>query len=149
MTNPLYRSQAGYEAAMKFYDLTAARGPVPYESRTVGTRIGDTHILIGGPKAGLPVLLFRGWNGSAAGVGSEFPFLFTKYRVYMPDIVGHTEKSAPNRPSPQGSNYAHWAKDILDSLRLDKIFVVGISGGGWMTLKFSSSKTCCNLQGVE
>jgi len=25
MTNPLYRSQAGYEAAMKFYDLTAAR----------------------------------------------------------------------------------------------------------------------------
>jgi pimeloyl-ACP methyl ester carboxylesterase len=137
MTNPLYRSQAGYEAAMKYYDLTVARGPVPYESQTINTCFGATHVLIGGPEEGAPVLLFHGWNGSAAGVGSEFPFLFTKYRVYMPDVVGHTGKSAQTRPSPQGSNYADWAKDVLDGLDLNKVFVVGISGGGWMTLKFS------------
>ena len=138
MKNPLYHSQAGYETAMQYYDLTVARGPVPYESRTVDTRFGNTHILIGGPEAGAPVLLFHGWNGSAAGVGNEFPFLFTKYRVYMPDIVGHAGKSGPNRPSPQGSNYADWAKDVLDALNLDKVFTLGISGGGWMTLKFSA-----------
>jgi len=138
MNNNIYRSQAGYEAAMQYYDRTVARGPVPYESRTIDTRFGSTYVLIGGPEDGPPVLLFHGWNGSAAGVGGEFPFLFAKYRVYMPDVVGHAGKSAPTRPSPLGSNYADWAKDVIDELHVDQAFVLGISGGGWLTLKFSA-----------
>lgn len=137
-TNPIYRSEKGRLAVMACYDAAVASAPVPYESRTVRTRHGETHVLVGGPAAAPPLLLFHGWNGSAGGIGREFPFLFEHYRVYMPDIIGHAGKSAPTRLDTHGPGYAEWAADMLDALRLPACPVVGISGGGWMTLKLAA-----------
>lgn len=123
---------------MALYERELSRGPTSYKTQVVRTRFGDTHIVIGGPKNGDPLLLFHGWNGSAAGIGGEFPFLFSSYRVYMPDIIGHAGKSAPHRLPLEGPDYAHWTSDLLDALALDQIRVLGISGGGWMTLKFAA-----------
>lgn len=134
----LYRSKAGYAAVMALYDLALSQGPVPYETRFVDTRHGQTHVVIGGPADGQPVILFHGWNGSAAGAGVDFPFLFPSFRVYVPDIIGHAGRSAPHRPKPVGSTYADWASDVLDALNIPQALVLGISGGGWMTLKFAA-----------
>lgn len=134
----LYRSQASYASLMALYDVALTRGPVPYETRMLNTRYGQTHVVIGGPIDGQPLVLFHGWNGSAAGIGSEFPFLFTSFRVYMPDIIGHAGKSAPNRPKTSEATYADWASDVLDALKIQRAVIVGISGGGWMTLKFAA-----------
>lgn len=134
----IYRSRPGYEAVMALYDSALAQAPVPYESRAVETRYGPTHVLIGGPSTGQPVVAFHGWNGNAAGVGSEFPFLFDSFRVYMPDIIGHPGRSSANRPPTTGSTYADWASDVLEALNIQKAIVLGISGGGWLTLKLAS-----------
>lgn len=139
MTNsPIYRSEKGRQAVMACYDAAAASGPVPYESRMLPTRHGETHVLVGGPAAAPPLLLFHGWNGSAAGIGRELPFLFERHRVYMPDIIGQAGKSAPTRLDTQGAGYAEWAADMLDALGLPACPAVGISGGGWMTLKLAA-----------
>ncbi|MEM7033730.1 MAG: alpha/beta hydrolase [Chloroflexota bacterium] len=132
----LYRSKAGYEKMMAHYERSLLKGPVAYDTQFVSTRYGDTHIVVGGNVDGLPVILFHGWNGNASGIGSEIPSLFSSYRVYMPDIIGHTGKSAPHRLPTKGADYAHWTSDILDSLGLEQAFVIGVSGGGWLTLKF-------------
>lgn len=121
---------------MANYEKEFLRGPTPYESQTVATRYGDTHIVIGGSAEGKPLILFHGWNGNASGIGREFAFLFSSYRVYMPDIVGHSGKSAPHRLPVKGPAYANWARDLLDALKLEQVHIIGISGGGWMTLKF-------------
>ncbi len=134
----IYRSRAGYETVMAMYDEALRRGPVPYQTRTVPTRYGKTHIVTGGPESAPPLLLFHGWTGSAAGIGAEFPFLFNDFRVYMPDIIGHAGKSDPNRPPTAGSTYADWAMDVLDALKIERAIAMGISGGGWMTLKLCS-----------
>ena len=111
---------------------------MPYTTQWVETRLGKTHVVVGGSETGEPLVLFHGWNGSAVGAGDEFPFLFERYRVYMPDIVGHAGKSAPQRPSPAGSTFPDWVADVLDGLGLGRVIVMGISGGGWMTLKTAS-----------
>jgi pimeloyl-ACP methyl ester carboxylesterase len=139
----LYRSQAGYKEMMAHYDQALSQGATAYETRFVETRFGQTHVVTGGPKDAPPILLFHGWNGNASGAGDEFPFLFATYRVYMPDIIGHTGKSAPVRLSTQGADYAHWAYDVLSALSLEKVHVMGISGGGWMTLKFCAYYSNC------
>ena len=134
----IYNSKSGYEAVMALYDSALAHAPVQYETATVETRYGHTHVLIGGPVNGQPIVVFHGWNGNAAGVGSEFPFLFDSLRVYMPDIIGHPGRSSANRPKVTGSTYADWAVDVLDALNIQKTIVLGVSGGGWVTLKFAS-----------
>ena len=134
----IYKSKAGYEAIMALYDSALAHAPVQYETATVKTRYGHTHVLMGGPVNGQSIVVFHGWNGNAAGVGSEFPFLFDSFRVYMPDIIGHPGRSSANRPSVTGSTFADWTADVLDALNIQKSIVLGISGGGWVTLKFAS-----------
>ena len=72
----IYRSQAGYTAVMSLYDTTLLQGPVPYETRFVPTRHGRTHVVVGGPVNGQPLILFLGWNGSAAGIGGGISLSF-------------------------------------------------------------------------
>lgn len=138
MNHPLYKSAEAYQRAMTAYDMAVTQAPVPYESRYVDTRHGRTHILSGGNPDKPPLLLLHGWNGSAAGMGGEFPFVFDHFRVYMPDIVGHGGKSDPHRPNPKGSTFADWALDVLDGLALNKVIVMGVSGGGWLTIKLAA-----------
>ena len=136
--SPLYRSEAGQTAVMALYDAGVQQSPIPLQSRMVNTSAGPSHILIGGPENAPPFLLFHGWNGNAASLTAEFPFLFSDYRVYMPDIIGHTGKSAPTRLATRGPAYADWALEVLDALGLQKVRCMGISGGGWMTLKLAA-----------
>ncbi len=131
----LYRSEAGYQAVMAAYEAALTQGPGPYTTQWVETQLGQTHVIVGGPEKGKPLLLFHGWNGSAAGIGEEFSFLFERYRVYMPDIVGHAGKSAGQRPSPAGSTFPDWVVEVMDALQVGRAHMMGISGGGWLVLK--------------
>jgi pimeloyl-ACP methyl ester carboxylesterase len=134
----IYRSKSGYEKVMALNDAALRQGPVPYQTRMINTRHGKTHIVTGGPEDGRPVILFHGWSSFAAVIGTEFPFLFNSFRVYMPDIIGQAGRSDPNRPPTKGSVYADWVADIMNELNLQRAIVMGISGGGWITLKFAA-----------
>ncbi len=131
----LFTSSKGYEVVMAAYDAEVAHAPVPYQSQLVGTRYGTTHILSGGPPDAPPVFLFHHWRANAAGIGASFPFLFPSYRVYMPDIIGQMGKSAPTRPPTDGPAYAAWVADLFDALGISRAILIGVSGGGWVTLK--------------
>jgi pimeloyl-ACP methyl ester carboxylesterase len=133
----IYRSKVGYEKVMALNDTALRQGPVPYQTHMINTRHGKTHIITGGPENGQPIILFHGWGSFAAVIGAEFPFLFNSFRVYM-HIIGQAGKSDPNRPPTKGSAYADWVADILNELNLQKTIVMGISGGGWITLKFAA-----------
>jgi len=146
--SPLFRSRAGYEAFMAMYEAALQSGPVPYETRMVNTRFGDTHVVLGGPRDAPPMVIFHGWNGSGCNTGAEFPFAFAEHRVVIPDIIGHPGKSAPSRPPTAGPAYADWACDLLDGLGLDRVIAMGISGGGWMTLKLAAHAPYRVLKGV-
>lgn len=134
----LYRSPEAYQAVMAAYDDSLAHIPWEHESRLVATRLGSTHVIVAGNPDGPPVVLFHGWNGNAAGLGASFSFLLPNYRLFMPDIIGHAGKSAATRPPTGGATFADWVTELLDGLGLDRVRMAGISGGGWLTMKFAA-----------
>jgi pimeloyl-ACP methyl ester carboxylesterase len=134
----LYKSETGYREVMEAYEASLARSPVPLRSDFVPTAFGRTHVLRGGPPEAKPVILLHGWNGNASTLAWEFPFLFTRFAVWMPDILGHPGKSAPSRLPTQGGAYAAWLTEIADRLGVGSAHVVGISGGGWLGLKWAA-----------
>lgn len=136
----LYKSQIGYEAVMALYDEALRRWTVPYTLRCVETRHGSTHVLIAGREDAPPLFIFHGWGGSSAGACQEYDLsaLANRFRLYFPDTIGQTGRSAPNRPPTTGPSYGEWVADLLDAFAIDRAYVAGISGGGYLTLKIAS-----------
>ncbi len=136
----LYKSQAGYEAVMALYDEALRRWPVSYEARYVDTRHGKTHVLIAGREDAPLLVIFHGWGGSSPGAFLEYdlPTLASRFRLYLPDTIGQSGRSAPARPPTDGPAYGEWIADLFDSLQIDRAYVAGISGGGFLTLKIAS-----------
>lgn len=89
----LYSSAAGEAALSSLYDTTLAALPFPHEERWVQTAFGRVHVVVCGPPARRPLLL---WHGATA----PAPFmlcapslhpLVDRFRVYCPDLPCHGE----------------------------------------------------------
>jgi pimeloyl-ACP methyl ester carboxylesterase len=106
-----------------------------HESLTVGTRLGDTHILAVGPDDAPPAVFLPGGNFLNPTCLSWFLPLAERHRLYAPDIVGQPGLSAQERPSPKGDGHAFWVEDVLDGLDLERIPLVGLSYGAGMAIR--------------
>ncbi len=133
-----YTCEAGYTAMMNWYATSIAKSAVPYESITVPTRYGDTHLLAAGPKYAPPVILLHGMEGTGLSWKPQTETLHTAFRVYALDIIGSCGKSAPVRLSLENSEYAEWLGDVMTALGLERASFVGISNGSWMLMKFAA-----------
>jgi pimeloyl-ACP methyl ester carboxylesterase len=51
--------------------------------------------------------------------------------------MGQPSKSIPAEPIRNADDYADWLTATLDGLHLDRIFLVGMSYGGWLALNFA------------
>lgn len=134
----VYRSDAGWRAMMAWYDACLARLPVPYESITIPTRHGDTHLLACGPVNAPPVHLLHGTEGSALSWRHQLDALTPGFRAYALDIIGSAGRSAPTRPAYDGAGYAEWLEDVLDGLALPEASFIGISNGCWLIWKLAA-----------
>ncbi|WP_163861640.1 alpha/beta fold hydrolase [Myxococcus eversor] len=111
---------------------------VPTESRTVKTRIGDTHVLVGGPEDGPEVVVLHGALASSAHVLHELAPLLERFRLHAVDVVGQSVKSADVRPSVSNNEYGEWLRDVLDGLSLQRPHVVGVSWGGFVSIRLAA-----------
>lgn len=123
--------QAWYEDAIR-------RLRIPVETRWCTTRFGRTHVLVAGPESAPPLVALHGWGGNALGMGRQLEGLSDVFRVYAPDTIGQTGKSADVRPSMRGTAYAEWLTDVLDGLEIPRARLVGVSGGGWLALRLAT-----------
>ena len=123
---------------MAQYDAALRHLTVPYETLIVPTRHGETHLLAAGAKDAPPVVLIHAWTANATMWILLLNGLAGGFRLYAPDVFGHTGKSAPTQLPPSGPAYAEWLKDVLEGLHLQQAAFVGISGGGWIVLRFAA-----------
>ena len=135
----VFKSVQGKHAILDKYDQILARWPVPYETLTVPTRLGETHMIASGDQGAQPLFLLHGsttnatmWIGDAA----EYA---RKYRVYAVDIPGEPGKSCAVRPELKESAYADWLSDVFRELAISEASLVGNSLGGFIALKFTSA----------
>jgi pimeloyl-ACP methyl ester carboxylesterase len=131
----MYKSEAGFNAIMAWYEDTQARISIPVDSVFVDTRFGRTHALAAGPADAVPVLLIPGVAGCAPLWRQQIPALARHFRVYALDIPGQPGRSDPNPPSFLNDDYANWTLDVLDGLNAERAHIAGVSVGAWVALR--------------
>lgn len=85
---------------------------------------------------GPTVLLLHGLAGSSRTWRSVMPALAKEHRVLAPDLLGHGESSAPAGDYSLGS-YASLVRDLLATLDIDRVTVVGHSLGGGIAMQLA------------
>lgn len=55
-------------------------------------------------------------------------------------MIGEAGLSAPSRPPLASDAYALWLDDLLRSLGLDRVSIVGVSLGGWLALDYATRR---------
>jgi pimeloyl-ACP methyl ester carboxylesterase len=134
----LYSTPDGYTAMMEWYDRALRYTSIPFQSITVPTRYGDTHMIAAGPESAPPIILLHGMEGNAASWRHQLIGLADRYRLYALDIIGSAGKSAPVRLSHDNDEHGAWLNDVLNELKLERANLVGISNGSWLILKFAA-----------
>ena len=130
-----WRTPQGRDAYLDAYDAAMGRWPVPFTSRYVLTRFGQTHVVDSGPPDGAAVVLLHAatgfgavqWYPNAAG-------LTRTRRTLAPDFIGSAGRGTMTRPILTEEDCADWVGDILDGLGLDRCPVIGSSQSGWLAL---------------
>ena len=57
--------------------------------------------------------------------------------IYAVDVMGQSVKSADARPSVLNDEYGKWMVEVLDGLQLPKVKLIGISWGGFVSIRFA------------
>jgi pimeloyl-ACP methyl ester carboxylesterase len=134
----LYKTEAGRQQIMAFYDAALNRWPVPQETRYVETPHGSTFVITCGKADAPPLVLLHGAGANSATWLADVEAYSQHFRVYLVDLIGEAGKSAPNRPSWEGAAFAEWLEAVMNQLGLEQAILVGISQGAWTALKFAT-----------
>ncbi len=135
MAKSIYKTPEGEAKIRVLYDEALAGLALGHDSLTVGTRLGNTHVIALGPEDALPVVFLPGANALNPTCLKWFLPLAGRHRLYAPDIVGQPGLSAQTRPSPKGDGHAFWAEDVLDGLGLERASLVGLSYGAAIAIR--------------
>jgi pimeloyl-ACP methyl ester carboxylesterase len=134
----LYKSAAGEKMLMSLYDKMMSTWPVPCRQLQVDTRYGNTFIIESGQESAKPLILLHGSCSNALSWMADISRYCHHFRVYAVDIIGEPGKSFSGKPEANGVAFGEWMEDVLNSLKIDRTMMAGMSYGGWTALKFAT-----------
>lgn len=134
--NSIFKTPEFEKQYFELYETVLTKWNITTESLDIATRFGLTHINACGPKDAFPLVLLPGFGTNSTMWFPNISALSSKFRVYAVDTNGQPGKNIPGQKLT-AANSADWIAEVLDGLGLDKIHLVGISLGGWLTLNFA------------
>lgn len=137
MSNLIFPTADTRELYYKKYDDSLKQWSSEMESLYIETTFGKTHVIACGPKNAQPLVLLHGMTVSSAMWFANAPVWSKKYRVYAVDTIGDFGKSECIKPITTAEEMNTWLNEVFDALKLDQIYLIGHSMGGWIALKFS------------
>lgn len=108
---------------------------ISYELLKIETSFGDTNIILTGKKDNPPLVLLNGSSGSAPNAVEALIGLVKKFRVFTIDIVDSLNLEAEFQTNMKDDSYGQWMFEILSRLNIWNVTLVGISFGGFISLK--------------
>ena len=132
-----FKTPEGEAKFLAAYDDQMKLWPVPYEQVDVRSRFGTTHVVICGPKTAPPLVLFHGYMATLTMWWPNIAAFSKDYRVFAIDVMGQPSKSRPSEPIASVADFVSWMTASLDGLELDRVFLVGMSFGGWLALNYA------------
>ncbi|AGC76078.1 pimeloyl-ACP methyl ester carboxylesterase [Nonlabens dokdonensis] len=130
-----FKSKEGKEKIISLYNQKLKELNIEYSEKLIETTFGVTNIIITGDAKNPPLLLLHGTGGCAPLILESFPNLSSKYCVYAIDVMAQPTKSAENRLDMNSLEYGKWLTEIVISLELQDVTLVGFSFGGFICLK--------------
>ncbi|MEN9616083.1 MAG: hypothetical protein RL022_1505, partial [Chloroflexota bacterium] len=120
-------------------DVPEASSPQANGSRTVDVNGLPCRLIDRG--RGEPVILLHGIGGSADEWSKVIPQLSTRFRVLAPDAPGHGLSPRPigRTLSYDLEFFTRFVLELLDELDIERISVVGMSGGGAIALNLATA----------
>lgn len=137
---PLFKTAAGKKEILDLYDQKLSDLNIQFETKTISTSFGDTHLIITGQKTHPPLLLIHGSNACAPIALEAYPELQKKYQVIAVDVLAQPNKSEENRLSMKDNSYGEWVDELIVQLQITNVTLVGFSFGGLIILKTLISK---------
>jgi pimeloyl-ACP methyl ester carboxylesterase len=105
------------------------------ESRYVQLGPNRIHYFVGG--TGEPLVLVHGLGSRALDFALLMPGLAREHRVYALDLLGYGDSDRPE-VDYSVSLQTGVLRQFVDTLRLERVDLAGLSMGGWITLAFTA-----------
>lgn len=130
-----YKSEEGKKLILELYDKKLDELNIDYEQITLMTKNGLTNIIAAGNDSNPSLVLLHGSNGCAPIILETFPNLTKRYKVYAVDLLAQPTKSQGTRLNMKNDDYGKWLVEVIDSLGINSVTLVGYSLGGLVALK--------------
>ena len=131
----LYKTDSGKTEIINLYDEKLIDLNIEYQYEIINSSYGKTNIIITGEPSNPPLIIIHGSNGCAPISLETYPNLSTQYQVFAVDVLAQPNKSAETRLSMKDDSYGGWINEIISSLKIDNVTLVGFSFGGLVILK--------------
>ena len=130
-----FKSKEGKEKILTLYNQKLDELNIEYSEKLLETKFGVTNVIITGDNKNPPLVLIHGTGGCAPLILESFPNLSSKYCVHAVDVLAQPNKSAENRLDMKSLDYGKWVAELIATLRLTEVTLVGFSFGGFISLK--------------
>jgi len=136
-----WTSLRGREQYVNAYRRAQELWEAPVEDWEIPTRFGTTHALVSGPADAPPMLLLHAaFNTGAIQWYPNVGRLSQRRRVVALDFVGAPGLGEQTIAILDRADCAGWLSDVIDSLDLDTVDLVGSSHGGWLALNLAVAR---------
>ena len=91
-------------------------------------------MIASGPEGAAPLVLLHPSGGGATVWYRNVGSLSHHYRTYAVDVIGDLNKSILTRLLRRRQDFVDWMVDLFNGLQIESAYMVGNSGGGYLTL---------------
>lgn len=116
----------------ELYSRVLTLWDTPYRELNLPTSGGNAHIIVSGPADGEALIFLHGMNANSTMWYPNVKALSKTYRVYAIDDLLGPGRSKPNQNPQSVTTLVDWYFEIFDTLKLEKINLIGASQGGWI-----------------
>ncbi len=125
-----HQHQVDYE---EVYDRILEREwPVPHEELDLETSFGATRVRRSGQGEATPLVMIHPTTGSSLGWYPIIQHVCRDRVVYTPDTIGTCGRSVQTEPVTSAQDLVAWLDEVVDTLGLDSLHLLGYSEGGWI-----------------
>lgn len=121
---------------LQSYEKSLKLWPTSFLSYFVETSQGKTHIIESGNKLAQPLVLLHGAKMSSTMWYPNILHWSNHFRIICIDILGDKNKSVLKKGFTDRLSYALWLKEVLHTLEINNINIVGLSYGALHTVNF-------------
>ena len=133
-----FRSTKAKEQYLALYDQQAQQWPISSETRMVETAYGLTFVRVSGAVGDPPLVLLPGNGANSLCWISNIEALSAGNQTFAVDNIYDDGRSVYTRPPKSSDDFVNWLDELFTVLALgDKINLMGISYGGWLTSQYA------------